>query len=62
MLDGVVTVNTQEAISTARRLAQEEGVFCGVSSGAAVAAAIKVDFQSETPLTRGVALTAHGAR
>ena len=41
-MDGVVTANTEESRTMARRLALEEGVFCGVSSGAAVAAAVKV--------------------
>ncbi|HKP10490.1 MAG TPA: cysteine synthase A [Blastocatellia bacterium] len=42
LLTGVVTVTSQEAIEMARRLAKEEGIFCGISSGANVAAAIKV--------------------
>ncbi|HLG14698.1 MAG TPA: cysteine synthase A [Blastocatellia bacterium] len=42
LLDGVVTVKSDEAIEMARRLAKEEGIFCGISSGANVVAAIKV--------------------
>jgi cysteine synthase A len=42
LLTGVVTVTSDEAIEMARRLAKEEGIFCGISSGANVAAAIKV--------------------
>jgi cysteine synthase A len=42
LLDGVVTIKSDEAIEMARRLAREEGIFCGISSGANVAAAIKL--------------------
>jgi cysteine synthase A len=38
--DGYVTVSDDGAIEAARRLAREEGLFCGVSSGANVAAAL----------------------
>lgn len=41
-VDGVVTVTSDEAIEMARRLAREEGIFCGISSGCNVAAALKV--------------------
>ena len=41
-VDGVVTVSSQEAIEMARRLAREEGVFCGISSGCNVVAANKL--------------------
>jgi len=42
LLDGIVTTTTEESMSMARRLAREEGLFCGVSSGANVAGAIKL--------------------
>ena len=42
MLDGVVTTTSDESIEMARRLAREEGIFCGISSGCNVVAAIKV--------------------
>ncbi len=42
MVDEVITVNTEEARIMSRRLALEEGIFVGVSSGAAVCAALKV--------------------
>jgi cysteine synthase A len=42
LLSGVITVTTQESIDMARRLAREEGIFCGISSGANVAAAVKL--------------------
>ena len=39
-VDRVIDVDQAEAEETTRRLAREEGVFCGVSSGGAVAAAL----------------------
>ena len=42
ILDGIVTVSTADALHTARRLATEEGILCGPSSGINVAAVMKV--------------------
>jgi cysteine synthase A len=42
VVDEVVAVGNEEAFDTARRLAREEGLLCGISSGAAVAAALQV--------------------
>ena len=42
VLDGVIQVGSDEAISIARRLAREEGIFCGISSGCNVAACLKL--------------------
>ena len=42
IVDEVIQVSSDEAIDTARCLAQEEGVFVGISSGAAVKAALEV--------------------
>jgi cysteine synthase len=42
LLSGVVTTTTQESVEMARRLAREEGIFCGISSGCNVAAATKL--------------------
>lgn len=41
-VDGYLQVTDDEAIMTARRLAREEGIFAGFSSGANVAAALKL--------------------
>jgi cysteine synthase A len=42
LIDGIVTASTGEALEVARRLAKEEGMLCGPSSGINVAAAHKV--------------------
>jgi cysteine synthase len=42
LLTGVITTTTEEALATARRLAAEEGIFCGISTGCNVAAALKL--------------------
>jgi cysteine synthase A len=41
-VDEVVTVSSDEAIDAARRTAREEGIIGGISSGAAIHAALKV--------------------
>jgi len=42
LLDGVVTTTSDEAIRMTKRLTSEEGIFCGISSGCNVAAAVKL--------------------
>lgn len=42
LIDEIITVKTEDAKAMARRLAQEEGLFAGTSSGANVVAAIEV--------------------
>jgi len=46
VLDGVEHVTTQEAIAMARRLAAEEGLLVGISSGANVVAALRLAAES----------------
>lgn len=46
-LDGRILIRTGPSIATTRRLLEETGLFCGPSSGAAVAAAIKVSERLE---------------
>ena len=41
LIDQVLTVGNEVAFTMARRLAQEEGLLCGISSGAAVSAAVQ---------------------
>jgi cysteine synthase A len=48
LLDDVVTVSNDDAFETSRRLAKLEGVVCGISSGAAVKAALEVARRPES--------------
>ncbi|MGM0689772.1 MAG: cysteine synthase A [Bacillota bacterium] len=47
VLDEVIKVDDDDAAQTARRLAKEEGIFVGISSGAATFAALKVAARPE---------------
>lgn len=47
LIDEIVQVSNDEAMATARRLAREEGILAGISSGAAVAAALQVAARQE---------------
>jgi len=47
LIDEIVTVSSEDAGSTARRLMREEGIMAGISSGAALHAAIQVASRKE---------------
>ena len=40
-MDEIATVSNDESVEMARRLHKEEGITCGISSGAAMAAAVR---------------------
>jgi len=46
-VDRVIDMGQEEAEVTMRRLAREEGIFCGVSSGGSVAAALRLSAEVE---------------
>jgi cysteine synthase A len=47
LVDEVIAIDNDEAMDLARRLAREEGLLAGISSGAAVAAALRVARRAE---------------
>jgi cysteine synthase A len=47
LIDRVEQVTNEESIDTARRLAREEGILCGISCGAAASAALKLAHHEE---------------
>eukprot|EP00551_Chaetoceros_affinis_P014726 CAMPEP_0203697708 /NCGR_PEP_ID=MMETSP0091-20130426/11797_1 /ASSEMBLY_ACC=CAM_ASM_001089 /TAXON_ID=426623 /ORGANISM="Chaetoceros affinis, Strain CCMP159" /LENGTH=360 /DNA_ID=CAMNT_0050569775 /DNA_START=34 /DNA_END=1116 /DNA_ORIENTATION=+ len=47
LLDEVIQVSGEDAMAMARKMATEEGIFCGISSGASVVAAIEVGSRPE---------------
>ena len=48
LLDDVVTVSNDDAFETSRQMAKLEGIVCGISSGAAVKAALEVAKRPES--------------
>jgi cysteine synthase A len=58
LIDGVVTVASEDAFETARALAKREGILCGISSGAAVWAALQVAARPEMAGRRIVVILA----
>merc|ERR1712071_317823 len=47
LIDEVVQISGEDAMETARDMATQEGIFCGISSGAAVRAAVAVGKRPE---------------
>ena len=47
IIDEIITVSNEEAFETARAVAKTEGILCGISSGAAVAAALQLAKREE---------------
>lgn len=62
LLDEVIAVSDDEAFETARRLAREEGILAGISSGAAAAAAIRIAQRVEGKTTIVTVLPSTGER
>ena len=47
LIDEIIKVTNEDALTTARRLAREEGILAGISSGAATWAALEVARRAE---------------
>ncbi|MBW2597958.1 MAG: cysteine synthase A [Deltaproteobacteria bacterium] len=48
VIDEIVTVSNDESFNASRMLAKTEGILCGISSGAAMAAALKIGKRRES--------------
>ena len=55
IMDEVLTVTNEDAFEMARRAAREEGIICGISSGAALQAAIRI---AQRPAAAGKTIVA----
>ncbi len=58
LIDDIVTVTNEDAFETARQAAKEEGILCGISSGAAIWAALEVARRPESAGQRIVTVLA----
>jgi cysteine synthase len=47
LLDEIIQITNEEALDTAKRMIREEGILCGISSGANICAALKVAARPE---------------
>ena len=47
VVDEVFQVTNDQALATGRKLAKEEGLFCGISSGAAIYACLQIAARPE---------------
>lgn len=47
LIDQVITISSEESIFTAQKLMKKEGILAGISSGAALAAALKIQKQKQ---------------
>lgn len=54
LIDEIIQTNSHDALIMARRLAKEEGILAGISSGAAVSGAVQV---AQRPESRGKLIT-----
>lgn len=54
VLDRIIQISNDEALETARKLAGEEGILCGISGGAALAAALKLGEEASAAATEQV--------
>ncbi len=61
-VDDILDVSREEALEMTHRLAKEEGIFCGLSSGGAVAAAARTAASCEGPALIVVILPDRGDR
>lgn len=61
LIDGFIAVSDEEAIAASRRLASEEGIFAGFSSGANLAAALRL-LQEYPGRTAGIVICDSGLK
>lgn len=62
VIDEIVAISDENAITTAQRLASEEGIFCGISSGATMFAALSMAKEAPAGSTFCVMLPDTGER